>query len=86
MSSKLTNINKNDIIHVQRPEMVIPIFFRKRNKIVCTLHGGQDIAVKNELTGAINKELDALDALISQEIKSFNQEFNNKQLNYLFVE
>ncbi|MGI9594375.1 MAG: glycosyl hydrolase, partial [Patiriisocius sp.] len=46
----------------------------------------QDIAVKNELTGAINKELDALDALISQEIKSFNQEFNNKQLNYLFVE
>lgn len=48
MSSKLTNINKNDIIHVQRPEMVIPIFFRKRNKIVCTLHGGQDIAVKKK--------------------------------------
>tara|TARA_Y100001958_G_C21035592_1_gene407024 strand:+ start:68 stop:595 length:528 start_codon:yes stop_codon:yes gene_type:complete len=42
------NIDKNDIIHVQRPEMVIPIFFRKRNKIVCTLHGGQDIAINKK--------------------------------------
>ncbi|MEZ4840434.1 MAG: glycosyltransferase family 4 protein [Flavobacteriaceae bacterium] len=38
-------IAKNDIIHVQRPEMVIPLAIRKRNKIICTLHGGQDLAV-----------------------------------------
>ncbi len=48
ISSEVMNIDKNDIIHVQRPEMVIPIFFRKRNKIVCTLHGGQDIAIKKK--------------------------------------
>ena len=46
----------------------------------------QDIAVKNELTKAITKELDTLEALISGEIKTFNQEFNKKQLNYLFIE
>lgn len=45
ITNKLKKINKNDIIHVQRPEMVIPIALRKRNKIVCTLHGGQDLAV-----------------------------------------
>ena len=48
ISSRLMNIDKNDIIHVQRPEMAIPIFFRKRNKIVCTLHGGQDIAINKK--------------------------------------
>jgi glycosyltransferase involved in cell wall biosynthesis len=47
-SSEIISIDKNDIVHVQRPEMVIPIFLRKRNKIVCTLHGGQDIAVKKK--------------------------------------
>ncbi len=44
-TSQLKNINKNDIIHVQRPEMVIPLALRKQNKIICTLHGGQDLAV-----------------------------------------
>lgn len=48
VASELMNIGKDDIIHVQRPEMVIPLFCRKRNKIVCTLHGGQDIAVKKK--------------------------------------
>ncbi len=44
-TNKLNRINKKDIIHVQRAEMVIPIALRKRNKIICTLHGGQDLAV-----------------------------------------
>ena len=44
-SSELKYIYKDDIIHVQRSEMVIPLFFRKRNRIICTLHGGQDLAV-----------------------------------------
>jgi len=41
----LKRINKGDVIHVHRPEMVIPLAIRKRNKIICTLHGGQDMAV-----------------------------------------
>jgi len=44
-TNQLKNINKNDIIHVQRSEMVIPLAIRKRNRIICTLHGGQDLAV-----------------------------------------
>ncbi|WP_228853201.1 WD40/YVTN/BNR-like repeat-containing protein [Aegicerativicinus sediminis] len=46
----------------------------------------QDIAVKNELTAKINKQLDVFNELISQEIKEFNSEFNKLNLNYLFVE
>ncbi|WP_378184218.1 glycosyl hydrolase [Aquimarina sp. SS2-1] len=46
----------------------------------------QDIAVKDELTKQINDQLKAFDKLISEEIKSFNTEFNTLQLNYLFVE
>ncbi len=46
----------------------------------------QDIAVKNELTGKINTQLQAFDKLISDEIKAFNTDFNSKNLNYLFVE
>ncbi|MDH7447276.1 VPS10 domain-containing protein [Aquimarina sp. 2201CG14-23] len=46
----------------------------------------QDIEVKNELTKQIDKQLKAFDKLISEEIKSFNTEFNTLQLNYLFVE
>ncbi|QNJ97409.1 VPS10 domain-containing protein [Constantimarinum furrinae] len=46
----------------------------------------QDVAVKDELTQKINAELAKFDALISQEIVSFNREFNSKNLNYLFVE
>ncbi len=44
-TKKLKGIKKGDIVHVQRPEMVIPLALRTKNKIVCTLHGGQDLAV-----------------------------------------
>ena len=44
-SNVIKKINSDEIIHVQRPEMVIPLKLRTKNKIVCTLHGGQDIAV-----------------------------------------
>jgi photosystem II stability/assembly factor-like uncharacterized protein len=46
----------------------------------------QDIAVKNELTQKINKELSTFNALLSNEIKAFNQAFNAKNLNYLFID
>ncbi|WP_250433740.1 VPS10 domain-containing protein [Hanstruepera flava] len=46
----------------------------------------QDIAVKNELTEKIDKQLQAFNLLVSEEIKAFNTAFNNKQLNYLFLE
>ncbi len=46
----------------------------------------QDIAVKDELTKQIDDQLTAFDKLISEEIKSFNAEFNTLKLNYLFVE
>jgi len=46
----------------------------------------QDIAVKNDLTQKINAELTKFDQLVSNEIKSFNQQFNSLQLNYLFIE
>jgi L-malate glycosyltransferase len=39
---------KNSIIHVQRPDMVVPLIisaFRKRCSLVCSLHGAHDIAV-----------------------------------------
>jgi len=46
----------------------------------------QDVAVKNELTGKINTQLDTFDTMISKEIGEFNSEFNALKLNYLFVE
>lgn len=46
----------------------------------------QDIAVKNELTQQVRIELDKFDTLISNEIKAFNDTFNSRKLNYLFVE
>jgi len=46
----------------------------------------QDVAVKNELTGQINIELTKFDQLISEEISAFNTAFNQKKLNYLFIE
>ena len=46
----------------------------------------QDIKVKDQLTAAINTELDKFDALLNEEIKEFNKQFNNMDLNYLFVE
>lgn len=46
----------------------------------------QDIAVKNELTAKINKELQIFNEVISSELKEFNKEFNELNLNYLFIE
>ncbi|MEM7187295.1 MAG: glycosyl hydrolase [Bacteroidota bacterium] len=46
----------------------------------------QDIAVKNELTEAIDQQLAKFDQLVSSEIAAFNSSFNSLKLNYLFVE
>ena len=46
----------------------------------------QDVAVKDELTRKINLELEKFNALVSDEIKMFNAEFNSLNLNYLFTE
>ena len=46
----------------------------------------QDLAVKDELTRKINLELEKFNALVSDEIKMFNAEFNSLNLNYLFTE
>jgi len=46
----------------------------------------QDVAVKNELTKQIEEQLTAFDNLINNEIKEFNDAFNTKKLNYLFIE
>lgn len=46
----------------------------------------QDIAVKNELTAAINTQLDAFDTMLDAEVAQFNNEFNGLKLDYLFVE
>ncbi|MCM4155086.1 glycosyl hydrolase [Gramella sp. AN32] len=46
----------------------------------------QDVEVKNELTQAINSELDKFEKILNEEIKEFNKEFNELNLNYLFVE
>lgn len=46
----------------------------------------QDIAVKNELSAQIKKQLDAFNTILNDEVKAFNDAFNAKQLNYLFVE
>ncbi|RKS55271.1 photosystem II stability/assembly factor-like uncharacterized protein [Gillisia mitskevichiae] len=46
----------------------------------------QDIAVKDELTSEIKKELNAFNSLIDKEIEDFNRQFNAKNLNYLFLD
>ena len=46
----------------------------------------QDVAVKDELTGKINDQLDAFNNLLSYEVKAFNTAFNEKGLSFLFVE
>ena len=46
----------------------------------------QDIAVKNELSTKIEKQLSAFNTILNDEVKAFNAAFNAKQLNYLFVE
>jgi len=46
----------------------------------------QDIAVKNELTTQINKELQTFNSVISSELQEFNAGFNDLKLNYLFID
>ncbi len=46
----------------------------------------QDIAVKDELTSEINKQLKIFDAVVSSELQEFNAAFNELKLNYLFVD
>jgi len=46
----------------------------------------QDIAVKNEMSGKINEQLEAFDTLVDEEISAFNEEFNQLKLNYLSIE
>ncbi|MFD2100338.1 WD40/YVTN/BNR-like repeat-containing protein [Flagellimonas iocasae] len=46
----------------------------------------QDIAVKNELSVEIKKQLTAFDALVDEEIQAFNDEFNSLGLEYLSIE
>lgn len=46
----------------------------------------QDVLVKNELTNKIHEELGKFDQLLSDEVQAFNRQFNEMNLNYLFVE
>jgi uncharacterized coiled-coil DUF342 family protein len=46
----------------------------------------QDVKVKDELSAKINAQLKEFNDLIDNEIKAFNEAFNAKQLNYLFIE
>ena len=46
----------------------------------------QDVSVKNELTGQIDKQLKVFNTLVNKEIEEFNSAFNNLKLKYLFVE
>lgn len=46
----------------------------------------QDIAVKNELSKAIEEQLIAFNKLVTEEIKAFNTAFNAAKLEYLFIE
>ncbi len=46
----------------------------------------QDIAVKDELSTKIKSQLDTFDKLVGDELKAFNNEFNNLKLDYLFIE
>ncbi len=45
----------------------------------------QDIAVKNEMTTKINAQLKNFDALVDEEMKAFNAEFNRLGLEYLSI-
>jgi len=46
----------------------------------------QDMAVQKELTGKIETQLKAFDAMLDSELNEFNKAFNELNLNYLFVE
>ncbi len=46
----------------------------------------QDIAVKNEMTTKINSQLATFDKLVDEEMKAFNDSFNQLGLDYLSIE
>ena len=46
----------------------------------------QDVAVKNDLSAKINEQLETFDALVDKEMSAFNEAFNAKNLDYLFIE
>jgi len=46
----------------------------------------QDVAVKEELSKAIKKQLTAFDKMLDDEVAEFNKAFNQLQLEYLFVD
>jgi len=46
----------------------------------------QDVAVKEELSAAIKKQLTAFDQMLDDEVAQFNKAFNALQLEYLFVD
>ena len=46
----------------------------------------QDEAVQKEMTGKIETQLKAFDAMVDSEMQEFNKAFNDLKLNYLFVE
>jgi photosystem II stability/assembly factor-like uncharacterized protein len=46
----------------------------------------QDIAVKNQLTKEINTQLNAFNDLVDKEIEAFNHNFNESNLDYLFLQ
>ena len=46
----------------------------------------QDVAVKNELTQKIEKQLTAFNKLLDEEVAAFNNAFNSNNLNYLFID
>ena len=46
----------------------------------------QDIAVKNEMTAKINAQLATFDKLVDEEMKAFNDAFNELGLDYLSIE
>jgi len=45
----------------------------------------QDVAVQKEMTGKIETQLKAFDAMVDSELQDFNAAFNDLKLNYLFV-
>ena len=46
----------------------------------------QDIKVKNELTEKINNQLNTLDQLIQEDLKSFNDAYNEMKLSFILVD
>ena len=46
----------------------------------------QDLEVKSELTAKINEQLDSFNQMVDDEVKSFNEAFNQLNLDYLFIE